>query len=678
MFLNKKSHLAIMVFCFAFPPLGIKGMEDSIPTLAETIPARHAEKNISEEFLINLQEDLLHDPSLDWLGNDYILFEKTGVIEIFDVKKDAWISLGKGLNPKPSPDGEWIAYIDTNEKINQIWLMHKDGTQKRPLTFLQEGIRGSNGHHYDFAWSPDSKSLAYFINPVNPDQNIESLYLDLPPSTIKVIDLMNGSQHEIYSCFALIGDISWHPNGKILLMSKLRIGWQYNETETTSCVQAVRMADGYVRILAKFNGLQQGLRPQFSPDGQKISLLNCFENEKFNWLLSLGVMDYDDEGVSLPPLKQLTFDMKLCLSHWSKDGKSLFALRNYGPYNQIYNINLESGVVAQIANSQLSINQFSTSPDNQKLVALGYNPHGKQLIDIVKINGCHVENIRVTSPLNEQIAYSEVQEIEWESIDYPTKMRGLIFLPNNYQKGIRYPLIVDVHGGGAGASIHLLGGGGILLTSLEWQLWTAKGYAVFVPEMRSSAAFGWLAIARDDLQNHDLVNCDMKDILSGVDELVKRGIVDDNSLALIGHSAGARRANWMSVATNRFKAIVSKEGWVDEWLISLKHPQGWELFGGSPEEVPENYQKNSALFHVKGASTPTLFLMGNPTLGGCDVDQTVLELHHALKEKGIDTEYVKYEDEGHLFLLPKNRRDALHRTIEWIDRHTAKATPKNQ
>jgi dipeptidyl aminopeptidase/acylaminoacyl peptidase len=63
-------------------------------------------------------------------------------------------------------------------------------------------------------------------------------------------------------------------------------------------------------------------------------------------------------------------------------------------------------------------------------------------------------------------------------------------------------------------------------TPLEWHMWAAKGYAVFVPEFRSSASFGSLAITRDDLQEHDLINCDIKDIIAGVDSLITQGIVD--------------------------------------------------------------------------------------------------------------------------------------------------------
>ena len=93
------------------------------------------------------------------------------------------------------------------------------------------------------------------------------------------------------------------------------------------------------------------------------------------------------------------------------------------------------------------------------------------------------------------------------------------------------------------------------------------------------------------------------------------------------------------------------------------------VFGGAPWEVPQNYLKNSAVFHSLGANTPTLFLMGNPKLGGLDEFETVRMLYNALKGQGVETEYIKYDDEGHCFQRPENRRNALERSIKWIDEH---------
>src|SRR5204863_4893692 len=136
----------------------------------------------------------------------------------------------------------------------------------------------------------------------------------------------------------------------------------------------------------------------------------------------------------------------------------------------------------------------------------------------------------------------------------------------------------------------------------------------------------------------------------GIDVLIDQGIVDLHRMAAIGHSAGGRRVNWLAAITRRFRAIVSKEGWADEWIEAFNEPHSkrmFSMFGGAPWEVPQNYLKSSALFHCHGATTPTLFLMGNPELGGVDPHNTVHMLYNALKAQGVETEYVKYPDEGH-------------------------------
>jgi dipeptidyl aminopeptidase/acylaminoacyl peptidase len=275
----------------------------------------------------------------------------------------------------------------------------------------------------------------------------------------------------------------------------------------------------------------------------------------------------------------------------------------------------------------------------------------------------------------EDMALSEVREIEWDTMNYPVRMRGLFILPLDYQAGIPYPLIIDIHGGGSGASLQL--DGAILVsTPLEWQMWAAKGYAVFVPEFRSSGAFGGLADTRDHYEQHDLINQDIVDIETGVNKLISDGFIAPDRMAVIAHSAGARRANWLIATRHQFRAVVSKEGWADE-LHAVSNPiQAYPLnrvyqhFGGSPQEVPENYLKNSALHYAKDVTVPTLFLMANPELGGIDLAGTVKLFSDVIKSKNVETELIFYPDEGHVFENVSNRLDALKRSQEWIGKHT--------
>lgn len=670
MFKNIYKHaftIFLVLFC-GLISLRVLSTPPSQP-LTAPLPAVFSNERIPEDFLINLSTSTENNFSFVWLDNEHFIYDLNGKIETFDITNRTKTSLGKGSSPKISPNGEWIAFIDAEEGIAQIWLMRKDGSDRKQLTHLKNGLVGAYGYHYDFTWSLDSSQLAFYINPFNPDQSINAARLNIS-STLNVVDVTTGVVKEVYSDRALLDDLSWFPNGEKLLFTNLHTEFLHDEDDIT-CVQSVRLRDGHVDTWAKFDGLQQRLNPKISPDGLQVSLLYCAESDIYDWMPGIGIVDVSQEtNEAVPRIKQLTFDLKFHHAKWSKNGRYLFALRNYGAYNQIYRVDVKSGEMKQLTNAPLNIHDFELSPDGLKLAWKGMDAHGSRFVRIALIDGSQVQDLIIEPGFNGRSALSEVQEIEWDTHDYPSKMRGLLFLPLNYKEGTRYPLVVDIHGGGAGANIHLAGG--ILTDSpLEWQLWTAKGYAVFVPEFRSSAAFGFLAISRDDLQENNIIDCDMIDILAGLDELVKRGIVDNNRVAAIGHSAGGRRANWLTTATDRFQVIISKEGWVDERAVAMKFPRIWKQFGGSPLEVPENYTKNSSFFHIKNASTPTLFLMGNPDLGGTDFDKSVYKLYEALKEHGVETEHVEYLDEGHNFMLPKNRRDALKRTMEWIDRYTS-------
>ena len=348
-----------------------------------------------------------------------------------------------------------------------------------------------------------------------------------------------------------------------------------------------------------------------------------------------------------------------------------YVIRVYGAYRQIYSVEIKTGKITQITFCARSIQSFSISPDASHIAWIDINAHGEQTVRVSSSNGGQAKKIFTISSTSKEYSLSEVREIQWDTPDYPIPMRGLLFMPQDYKKGQRYPLIVDIHGGGRSASLLLRRGGGLLTTTpLEWQAWTAKNYAVFVPEFRSSGAFGSLAMTRDHYKNHELLFGDLRDVDAGVDYLIAQGIVDENKLIVVGHSAGARRANLLTTISHRYRAIVSHDGWADDYISAINMPT-YTIFypemGGSPWEVPENYLKDSALAHATGATIPTLFLMGNTKLGGVDTYDTVSKLFERLKQQGVETQYIYYPEEGHVFTKFENRKDSFERAIRWID-----------
>lgn len=382
-----------------------------------------------------------------------------------------------------------------------------------------------------------------------------------PPALthIEAIDVNSDRIQLRASVDGAIHYLDYLPNSKEILFVKERSGFLYNESSDKESIQALNSSNN-IRTLAEFNGLQQFLDPKVSPDGKIISILYDAEHPAFNYMLSIGlIFTGANNSRETARVQQLTHEMQIYSTEWTADAKKLIVLRQYGAYKQLYKIDIATGKLTQLTNAPFNIKRFELSPNGSQIAYFSEDAHGNNLLQTVDIDGSKNHTLIKYPAVLDNVALSEVREIEWKTKNYPVNMRGILIMPLHYKKGTRYPLIVDIHGGGVGAHIFLTGGV-FSITPLEWQMWAAKGFAVFVPEFRSSGSFGSLAITRDLYEKHEILDGDLNDIDSGVDFLIASGIVNPNKLAILGHSAGGNRANWFLVSTHRYQAIISSEG----------------------------------------------------------------------------------------------------------------------
>ncbi|MBX9621118.1 MAG: hypothetical protein K2X28_03675 [Alphaproteobacteria bacterium] len=103
---------------------------------------------------------------------------------------------------------------------------------------------------------------------------------------------------------------------------KERIGFLYNEDEDHEWIQALRIKERSLRTLAKFDGLQQLLRPTASPDGKVVAVMYDADNPMYNHMLSIGLIPSDSSNRdTLSSITRLTHELKVILtslvSRWS-------------------------------------------------------------------------------------------------------------------------------------------------------------------------------------------------------------------------------------------------------------------------------------------------------------------------------------------------------------------------
>src|SRR5439155_20099386 len=118
------------------------------------------------------------------------------------------------------------------------------------------------------------------------------------------------------------------------------------------------------------------------------------------------------------------------------------------------------------------------------------------------------------------------------------------------------------------------------------------------PNFRGSSGYGQKFI---DANRGDFGGGDMRDILTGIDQLVKEKVIDRDRQFVYGISYGGYMTTWLVGQTHQFRAAVAQNAVTDPnvmWGLSdLQSWTEWE-FGGKPWEVPAAMRKHSPLTHA--------------------------------------------------------------------------------
>jgi dipeptidyl aminopeptidase/acylaminoacyl peptidase len=260
-----------------------------------------------------------------------------------------------------------------------------------------------------------------------------------------------------------------------------------------------------------------------------------------------------------------------------------------------------------------------------------------------------------------KLALGETEAVRWKAKDGVT-VEGLLIKPLGYEKGRRYPLIVQIHGGPAAADMNGFQGRYVTYP----HIYAAAGYAVLQPNYRGSTNYGE-AFARQIGGN--FMRLSYGDIMSGVDHLIAEGIADPDRLGMMGWSAGGHLSSWTLTQTDRFKAISTGAGavnWISMYAESDVQSVREFYLGGRPYDAWDNFVKESALKYIRNAKTPTLIHVG-------EADQRVPkpqsdELYMALKKLGVPVEYLVYPGMPHGLTEPRYQLVKMVSEFSWFEK----------
>jgi dipeptidyl aminopeptidase/acylaminoacyl peptidase len=580
-----------------------------------------------------------------------------------------------------SPDGKFISFVAARgsaEAKAQIHVMPIEGGEAWKLTDAKEGVSS-------YSWSPDGSRIAF----VSTDPRSAAEEADVKKRDDErvfegdfrfahawVIDLQTKEATRITggTQWTVQGAPSWSPDSKQFVFG----------VATTPMLRDNRR-DVYIATLAPAGGPagQQASKiekistnwghdgsPRWSQDGATIAWVSepntttpLPDGTAAGVVMQQRLMLYDVNAKTIKDTLTPGFDSEAGNPVWTNEGKRVMFVTGKRAYNEAFAYDLTSGAYTQLSQKR-TINGTSISKDGRTIALTMDAPDAATEIYVTDPSFANFKRLTNTNPQLAEVQLGETEVVTWKSSD-GVEVEGVLLKPVGFQAGKRYPTLVVAHGGPSGAYVN-----GFRLGGLEGgQVWSGKGWALFYPNPRGSSNYGQKTLTANV---NDWGGGDFKDIMTGVDALVARGVADPDKLAHIGWSYGGYMTAWTITQTSRYKAAMVGAGLTNMWSMYGTNDIPSVLiayFGGIPnKQTLPLYLDRSAMTHIDKVTTPTLILHGAN-------DERVptgqaYELYRGLKDRGKSTELVFYPREGHGFTEYYHQKDRMVRIYDWVTKYT--------
>jgi dipeptidyl aminopeptidase/acylaminoacyl peptidase len=539
----------------------------------------------------------------------------------------------------------------------QLFVMEPGTSEALQITHLK-------GYVKDIRWSPDGKTIAFLyaengggggplealaaqVGDIGSDIHNQQIALIQPDGS--GLRLVSDKNLNVY-------EYDWSPDER--RFAAIAAKGPADNNWWIAKLYSVDAASGTMSVLYSPPATRQIAIPRWSPDSRQIAFIG-------------GIMS--DEGfiggdVFVVPLtggeaRNVTPDKHASASslRWTSPDTLLFT-EFLGGGGAIATVHTSTGKIDTICQDQTDLHDAGNFPnlamsaDAQTWIAARSDWQHPPEIYIRR-------NVGDWQPLtqeNKGIAthWGKAESLTWQNEDL--NVQGWLLYPENFDSARRYPMIVSIHGGPAGVR-----GNDWPTTHFDMSVMAALGYFVFFPNPRGSYGQGE-AFTRGNIQ--DFGGGDLRDILSGIDAVIKHVPVDNDRLGVTGWSYGGYMTMWTVTQTNRFRAAVAGAGianWqsyygensIDEWMVPY--------FGDTVYNNPAVYAKSSPIEFIKKVKTPTLILVGEND-AECPSPQS-FEFWHALNALDVPTHLIVYPGEGHSFHEDKDQIDRMQRTAAWFD-----------
>jgi dipeptidyl aminopeptidase/acylaminoacyl peptidase len=348
---------------------------------------------------------------------------------------------------------------------------------------------------------------------------------------------------------------------------------------------------------------------------------------------------------------------------WSRDGSTILIKAGEQGVANMKRVDVATGKVDAVTIGSQEVMAYTADARGENVAVV--------LSTQTVLGDLHLLNVgnratRRLSTFNDRL-FGQLQLSEPEEIAYPSfdgrRMQGWILRPPAFDASRKYPLILQIHGGPHAAY------GNTFTHEFQWM--AAQGYVVLFTNPRGSSNYGQ---EFGNVIQFKYPGDDYKDLMAGVDALLKRGYIDEARMGVTGGSGGGLLTNWVVTQTNRFKAAVSQRDisdWTNFWYTSDFWVTNSSWFVKPPFDDPQEYAVRSPITYVRNIQTPMMFILGDedwrtPASSGGE------QLFRALKYLKRPTVMIRVPDETHELSRagkPWHRVERLQHIVGWMDKY---------